>query len=127
MKRLWATVTLALMVVTAPVVAGERPFNAVAFDQLLAEGKPVAVDFHADWCPTCRAQAPIIQELASSPELRNVTILVANYDTELAVRKALNVAKQSTLVVFRRGKEVARSTGDTSREGLAALLRKAIS
>ena len=126
MKRLWATVTLALMVVTAPVVAGERPFNAVAFDQLLAEGAPVVVDFHADWCPTCRAQSPIVQELASTPELRNVTILVANYDTELALRKTLNVAKQSTLVVFRRGKEVARSTGDTSRDGLAALLRKAI-
>jgi thioredoxin 1 len=53
--------------------------------------------------------------------------LIANYDTELALRKSLNVAKQSTLVVFRHGKEVARSTGDTSPDGLAALVRQAIS
>jgi thiol-disulfide isomerase/thioredoxin len=112
--------------VTAPAGADEQPFSTATLDQLLASGQPVAVDFHADWCPTCRAQAPIIRQLLSTPEFKNLTILIANYDTELALRKSLNVAKQSTLVVFRHGKEVARSTGDTSREGLAGLLRQAV-
>jgi thioredoxin 1 len=127
MKTLLATVTTALMLMTAPAVASEEPFSAATFDRLLANGQPVVVDFHADWCPTCRAQAPIVKELLSTPELKNVTVLIANYDTELALRKSLNVAKQSTLVVFRHGKEVARSTGDTTRDGLAALLRQATS
>ena len=119
-------VTTALIMMTAPGRADERPFSTATLDQLLAAGQPVAVDFHADWCPTCRAQAPIVRQLLSTPEFKNLTVLIANYDTELALRKSLNVAKQSTLVVFRHGKEVARSTGDTSREGLAALLRQAI-
>ena len=127
MKTLLATLITALILVTEPAVAGEEPFSTATFDRLLGDGQPVVVDFHADWCPICRAQAPIVKELLATPELKNVTVLIANYDTELGLRKSLNVAKQSTLVVFRHGKEVARSTGDTSREGLAALLRQAIS
>jgi len=127
MKVLLAMLTTALILVTSPAVAGEEPFSAARFDRLVASGQPVVVDFHADWCPICRAQAPIVKELLATPELKNVTVLVADYDTELALRKSLNVSKQSTLVVLRHGKEVARSTGDTSRNGLAALLRQAIS
>jgi thioredoxin 1 len=126
MKILLAMLTTVLFLVTTPAVAGEEPYSAATFDRLLGNGQPVVVDFHADWCPTCRAQAPIVRELLSTPELKNVTVLIANYDTELALRKSLNVAKQSTLVVFRHGKEVARSSGDTTRNGLAALLRQAI-
>jgi len=37
------------------------------------------------------------------------------------------VTQQSTIVVFKNGQEVARSTGDTQRDSLAALLRRAIS
>lgn len=127
MKALLALVTTALILMTPAAFAGEKPFNAVTLDQLLTNGEPVAVDFHADWCPICRAQAPIVRQLLSTPELKDVTVLIANYDTELALRKSLNVAQQSTLIVFHHGKEVARSTGDTTREGLAALLRRAIS
>jgi thioredoxin 1 len=127
MKTLLAMLMTALILATEPAVAGEGPFSAATFDRLLGDGQPVVVDFHADWCPICRAQAPIVKELLATPELKNVTVLIANYDTELALRKSLNVSKQSTLVVFRHGKEVARSTGDTTRDGLAALLRQAIS
>lgn len=126
MKTFLAIVTTALIIVTAPAGADERPFSTAAFAEFLANGQPVVVDFHADWCPVCRAQAPIVRKLLSTPEFKNLTILIADYDTELALRKSLNVAKQSTLVVFSHGKEVARSTGDTSREGLAALLRQAV-
>ena len=128
MKALLALLTTtAFILLTAPAMAGEQPYSAATLDRMLAAGQPVAVDFHADWCPICRAQAPIVKDLLATPELKNVTVLIADYDTELALRKSLKVANQSTLVVFRQGKEVARSTGDTSREGLAALLKKAIS
>jgi thioredoxin 1 len=108
-------------------LAAELPYRADTLDRLLADGRPVVVDFHADWCPICRAQAPIIKDLLSEPEFKDLTLLVANYDTALQLRKSLNVSQQSTLVVFRHGKEVARSTGQTNPEKLAALLRQALS
>ena len=122
-----ATFSLMLTLLSTLAVSAEIPFNQAQFDATRAAGKPVAVVFHADWCPTCRAQAPVLKELTQTPELKPVTLYVANFDTEKTLRKSLGVTKQSTIVVFKNGQEIARSTGDTQQDSLAALLRHAIS
>lgn len=106
--------------------AAEVPFNQAQFDDARAAGKPVALVFHADWCPTCRAQAPVLKELTQKPELMPLTLFVANFDTEKALKRSLSVTQQSTVIVFKGGKEVARSTGDTQEAPLAALLKHAL-
>ncbi len=108
-------------------VCAELPFSQTQFDAARSAGDPVAVVFHADWCPTCRAQAPVLKELMQTPALKSLTLYVANFDTERALKKSLGVTQQSTIVVFKGGKEIARSTGDTQRDSLAALLRRAVS
>jgi thioredoxin 1 len=122
-------IKLSLMLVCFATLtpAAEVPFDQAQYDAMRTAGKPVAVVFHADWCPTCRAQAPVLKDLAQTPELKPVTLYVANFDTEKALKKSLGVTQQSTIVVFKNGKESARSTGDTRRDSLAALLRHAIS
>jgi thioredoxin 1 len=122
-----ATFSLMLTLLSTLAVSAEIPFNQAQIDAARAAGKPVAVVFHADWCPTCRAQAPVLKELAQSPELKPVTLYVADFDTEKALKKSLRVTTQSTIVVFKNGQEIARSTGDTQQDSLAALLRHAIS
>ena len=57
---------------------------------------------------------------------RTITLLVADYDSETALKKRLRVVQQSTFVVFKGGKEVARSTGETRRDAIAALFDKAL-
>jgi thioredoxin 1 len=121
------TFSLMLACFAALTPAAEVPFDQGQYDSMRAAGKPVAVVFHADWCPTCRAQAPVLKDLAQTPELKPLTLYVANFDTEKALKKSLGVTQQSTIVVFKNGKESARSTGDTRRESLAALLRQALS
>ncbi len=115
------------MLVAAFSAATEMPFNQVSFDSMRAAGKPVALVFHADWCPTCRAQAPVLKQLMQTPDLKAVTLFVANFDTEKALKQSLGVTKQSTIIVFKDGKESARSTGDTQQASLAALLHHAVS
>ena len=127
MNRLLALLSLTFPMTLIPAAAAEAPYSSSAFKHLLAIGEPFAVVFHADWCPTCRAQAPLLKELADSPALKRLTLLIANFDTELEARKAMNVTKQSTIIVFRNGQEIARSTGDTDRLSLATLLRAAVS
>lgn len=107
-------------------IAAEVPFNQAVFDQAVATGKPVVVDFAADWCPVCRAQKPVISAILQTPQMAGVTLFVANFDTESRLKNALRVSGQSTLVVFKAGKEVARSTGQTQREPLQALLAQAL-
>jgi len=117
----------ALTLLSTVALANEIPFNQAQFDAARAAGTPVAVVFHADWCPTCRAQAPVLKGLTETPEFKSLTLYIANFDTENALKKSLGVTKQSTVVVFKNGRETARSTGDTQQDNLAALLRHAIS
>jgi thioredoxin 1 len=117
----------ALALLSALAMAAEVPFSQAKLDASLAAGQPVAVVFHADWCPTCRAQAPVLKALAESADLKAVTVYVADFDSEKLLKKSLGVTKQSTIVVFKQGREVARSTGDTQQDRLAALLRRATS
>jgi thioredoxin 1 len=117
---------LLLLMLAGHALADEVPFNQRQFEQANAAGKPVVVYFHADWCPTCRAQKPVLDKLAMEPSLRAVTIFVADYDTETALEKTLKVGSQSTFVVFKQGREVTRSTGQTQEPVVRSVLQKAL-
>jgi thiol-disulfide isomerase/thioredoxin len=106
--------------------AGETAFTQAGFDKAVAAGRPVIVDFQASWCPTCKAQKPIVDALLKTRKMKDVTLFSADYDTEAALKRQLRVAQQSTFVVFKGGREVGRSTGDTSKDGIAALFDKAL-
>jgi thioredoxin 1 len=95
-------------------------YSDAAFQSATASGKPVVIEFHADWCPTCRAQAPVLRSLAGK-----FTILTVNYDGQKSVVKKFGVRRQSTLIVFKDGKEVGRAVGITSKSAISSLLAKA--
>ena len=42
--------------------------NDSNYDELLAQGKPMVIDFWATWCGPCRKVGPTIQELADQYE-----------------------------------------------------------
>ena len=50
-----------------------QPYTANALQQAQASGKPVAVHFHADWCPTCKAQEQAFNSLRGDPKLKGIT------------------------------------------------------
>ena len=103
-----------------------QPYTATALQQAQASGKPVAVHFHADWCPTCKAQEQAFNGLRGDPKLKGITLLVANYDNERELKKAMNVRSQSVVVVFRGSKETARIGGETKPEKIKAALVTAL-
>ncbi|MES3012869.1 MAG: thioredoxin family protein [Pseudomonadota bacterium] len=119
-------VAIGLGVVALAAIAAELPFDKAKFDAAIAEGKPVIVDFSASWCPTCKAQKPIVEALMKEKRLAPVTLFVADYDKETALKKQLGVTQQSTFVVFKGGKEVGRSTGQTQKQALSDLFDKAL-
>jgi thioredoxin 1 len=106
--------------------AAPAAYDQTTFDHLLKEGKPILVEIQADWCPTCRAQAPVVADLLKTPRLKDITALRVDFDQQKDVVRAFKATLQSTLIVFRNGKEVGRSTGDTRKDSIAALLDKAI-
>jgi len=124
MARGIAALLLAATAVLA--VAGQVAFTPAAFDKAVEAGRPVVLAVHASWCPTCKAQRPIMDALVREPKRKDLTLFVADFDTEAALKKRLRIVQQSTFVVFKGGKEVGRSTGDTDRASIAALFDKAL-
>ena len=117
----------ALSALASIAMAGEiKPFTQSEFDKLAQEGKPVMVDVSATWCPTCKAQKPIIDGLMKQPAYKDVTLLTVDFDAEKPTLKKFKVSMQSTLVAFKGGKEVGRSTGDTTPQGLEGLVKKTV-
>ena len=127
-KSLPLTILIALNSISFSVQAHADPiaYTQAAFNQLQRDGKSILVVVYASWCPTCRAQAPIIDELLAENEFKSITALLVDFDKQKNILYKLNVSKQSSLVVYKEGKEAARSTGDTSFLSIEKLLQKAI-
>ncbi len=117
--------TLLALAATLAHALDIQPYSAAALAAAQKADKPVALHFHADWCPTCRAQTAVLQELKSEKGL-DLTVLVANYDTEKALKRRFNINAQSTLVVLKGQKEVARLVGDTTPDGIRSALKSAL-
>lgn len=115
---------LIVAVVAMPSLAkAGQPFDAKAFQASQAAGKSILVDVTAPWCPTCRQQKPIVQEIEK--EHPDLVVYDVDFDSAKDVLKQFRVQYQSTLIVFKGSKEVARSTGETDPAPLRALVAKA--
>jgi len=101
------------------------PYDAAAFAKAQAAGDPVALHFHADWCPTCRAQDKAFDKLKAERGL-DVQVFVVDYDREQALEQQLKVRAQSTLIVYRGKTEKYRITGVTDIDGLREVLRSGL-
>lgn len=109
----------AAMVVSAPAIAGPiQPYSVAAFKAAQKAGKPILVDVHADWCPTCRRQAPTIVEISKDPAFSKLVIFKVDFDKQVKEREALKARKQSTLIVYKGTVEKGRVTGITDRNDI---------
>ena len=125
MNRRQALLTLSGLLLSPLAFAAGTPFETAAFDTARRSGKPVLVMVYAEWCPPCRKQDPAVQQVLKQPEFADVQLLTVDFDMQDDVLEKLKVSKQSTLLLFRGDKEIARSTGETRPEAIAQLLRKA--
>jgi thiol-disulfide isomerase/thioredoxin len=122
-----ATLVAVLLGFALPSVAGERqPFDATALAAEQKAGKSIVVHVSAPWCPTCKAQKPILDKLGADPAFKDFVIFELDFDTGGSALKALNARSQSTLIVFKGEKETGRSAGDTNAESIAALFKTAL-
>src|SRR5664279_2229715 len=56
------------------------PYSAEAFKAAQASGSPILVEIHADWCPTCKAQVPILDKLTADPKFKDLKVFRVDFD-----------------------------------------------
>ncbi|KAK1751250.1 thioredoxin-like protein [Echria macrotheca] len=84
-------------------------------DALLSSTTHVVVDFYADWCPPCRAIAPVFSELADThAQDGQLAFAKVNVDHVTDVAGRYGVSAMPTFVFFEKGKP-----GGVKVEGLA--------
>jgi len=115
-----------LCVLPALSWAAEVAYEEARFSAALAQQRDFVVALVTDWCTTCRKQKIAVAELLEEPRFRDLTLFIADFDREFDLRRRLRVLRQGTFVVFKDGKEVARSTGQSDKGAIADLFAKAL-
>ena len=114
------------MAISAATAAERKTFDTASFEVAQQHGERILVDISATWCPTCKAQKPIIDSLAEQPANKDLVIFAVDFDSQKPVVRDFRAQSQSTLIAFRGKTETARSVGDTDPGSIAALVQSTV-
>ncbi|MBN9086724.1 MAG: thioredoxin family protein [Reyranella sp.] len=103
-----------------------KGFDLKEFEGAQGAGKSILVEVMAPWCPTCKAQAPILGELLAKPKFKDLVVFKIDFDSQKDLLRKFGVSMQSTLISFKGAKEVERSTGNTNTAAIEAQLDKSL-
>ena len=109
-----------------PAFAHNGDETIPGFEEALNAGGPVMIHITAPWCETCQAQKPIVAALLASPDFKNIKKFDVDFDTQKEILARYRVQMQSTMIVYKGGKEVDRQTGQTDPAVIEALLRESL-
>ena len=90
--------------------------------ELIASGKPVVIDFWAEWCGPCRSIAPSVDELAEEYEGK---VIIGKYNVEEGddISVEYSIRSIPTLLFFKDGKLVDKHVGSASKADLEAKVK----
>lgn len=103
-----------------------KPVTDTSFKtDVLDAGKPVLVDFWAEWCGPCKQIGPSLEELSAEFD-GQLTIAKVNIDENPETPGRYGVRGIPTLMLFKGGKLTATKVGAAPKSALAAWIRSEI-
>ena len=99
-------------------------FNEEVFNNAQSEGKIVVVSSWMKYCSSCASQMKVLNK--AKDDFQNIIYL--NFDVRNEeISKLLNVQYQTTLLIFKKNKEIYRSVGETSKSEIYRAIEKSLS
>jgi thioredoxin 1 len=89
---------------------GIQTLTDATFEEEIAAGDPVLVDFWAEWCGPCKLIAPVLEEIADQHG-EKLKIAKLNVDDNPAAARRFDVMSIPTLIVFKDGQPAKRVVG----------------
>jgi thioredoxin 1 len=93
------------------------------FEQTINGGKPVLIDFWAEWCGPCRRLAPTVDELANDYDGK-VVVGKMNVDENPSTPMRFSIRGIPTLLLFKEGQLVEQVVGLADKDSLKKMLDK---
>lgn len=92
-------------------------------DEVLNAGKPVVIDFWAEWCGPCRMVGPIVDELATEYQDK-VIIGKVDVDNNDEVASKYGIRNIPTILFIKNGEVVDKQVGATQKSVLVEKINK---
>lgn len=125
-RRTFVALALAAPLAAAlPAIAASK-YSPAVLAEAQKSGKPILVEVTAPWCPTCKAQKIVLNELDKQARFKDFVKIEVDFDTQKDALKTLKATTQSTLIVYKGDKEMGRLAGETNKAAIEALLAKAL-
>ena len=90
--------------------------------EIINSGKPVVVDFWAEWCGPCRMVGPIVEELAKEFD-GQVVVGKMDVDENVETPNEYGIRNIPTIIFFKDGQVVDKQIGATQKAVLAAKIQ----
>jgi thioredoxin 1 len=91
------------------------------FNTIINDHRPVVVDFHALWCGPCKAQSPILKDIATEMGDR-IKVIKIDVDENPEIAGRYNIQSVPTLMIFRDGEIKYRQAGVHDKSRLIHLI-----
>lgn len=128
MRRLFLTLAAVVAIGISPALAGKEfaPYEKAKLEALVKSGVPVVVHVHAEWCPICRRQVIVLDELLGNPQFAKFQGIRVNYDKDREFISAYKVKRQANILTFKDGKEVSRIDYDADSARIRAAVARGL-